>query len=48
MWLNEEALDVFVNYYYPKARWLQENVNWGSLDYSGPEANIEILSVHAA
>lgn len=38
-WLNEEALDIFVNYYYPKAKWLQENVNWGPLDYEGPEAN---------
>ena len=42
MWLNEEAIDIFVNYYYPKARWLQEKVNWGPLDYRGPEANIEI------
>jgi len=41
-WLNEEALDIFVNYYYPKARWLQTNVNWGPLDYRGPEANAEI------
>ena len=39
MWLNEEALDVLVNYYYPKAGWLQDNVNWGQLDYEGPEAN---------
>ena len=38
-WLNEEALDVLVNYYYPKAGWLQDNVNWGPLDYEGPEAN---------
>ena len=37
-WLNEEALDIFVNYYYPKAKWLQNNVNWGPLDYEGPEA----------
>ena len=42
MWLNEEAIDIFVNYYYPKARWLQDNVNWGPLDYRSPEANIEI------
>ncbi len=41
-WLNEEALDVLVNYYYPKAAWLQDNVNWGPLDYEGPEANKEI------
>jgi len=39
MWLNEEAIDIFVNYYYPKAKWLQDNVNWGMLDYEGPEAN---------
>ena len=39
MWLNEEALDVLTNYYYPKAAWLQDNVNWGPLDYEGPEAN---------
>ena len=39
MWLNEEAIDVLVNYYYPKAGWLQDNVNWGPLDYEGPEAN---------
>ena len=31
MWLNEEALDVLVNYYYPKAGWLQDNVNWGTV-----------------
>ena len=37
-WLNEEALDIFVDYYYPKAKWLQNNVNWGPLDYEGPEA----------
>lgn len=43
MWLNEEALDVLVNYYYPKAGWLQDNVNWGPLDYEGPEAN-EIIN----
>ena len=42
-WLNEEALDVLVNYYYPKAGWLQDNVNWGKLDYEGPEAN-EIIN----
>jgi len=43
MWLNEEAIDVLVNYYYPKAGWLQDNVNWGPLDYEGPEAN-EIIN----
>lgn len=39
MWINDEAIDVLVNYYYPKAGWLQDNVNWGDLDYEGPEAN---------
>lgn len=39
MWLNEEAIDVLVDYYYPKAGWLQDNVNWGELDYEGDEAN---------
>lgn len=42
MWLNEEAIDIFVNYYYPRARWLQDNVNWGPLDYLGPEATSEV------
>ena len=42
MWLNEEAVDVLVNYYYPRAKWLQDNVNWGKLDYEGSEANKEI------
>ena len=39
MWLNNEAIDILVDYYYPKAGWLQDNVNWGELDYEGPEAN---------
>lgn len=39
MWLNEEAIDVLVDYYYPKAGWLQDNVNWGELDYEGDDAN---------
>ena len=38
-WLNEEALSTFTHYYYPRAKWLQDNVNWGMLDYKGPEAN---------
>ena len=41
-WLNEEALEVFTHYYYPKAKWLQENCNWGKLSYVGYEANREI------
>ena len=42
MWLNEEALDVLVNYYYPRAKWLQINVNWGELDYLGSEAKANV------
>ena len=38
-WLNEEALDVLVHYYYPRADWLQKNCNWGKLSYLGPEAD---------
>ena len=41
-WLNEEALDVLVHYYYPRAKWLQENCNWGKLSYVGPEANAAV------
>jgi len=41
-WLNNKALDILVDYYYPRAVWLQDNVNWGPLDYEGPEANKEI------
>ena len=38
-WLNEEALEVLTEYYYPRAKWLQENCNWGKLSYTGPEAD---------
>lgn len=41
-WLNEEALDIFSEYYYPRAKWLQENVNWGLSDYMSPEADENI------
>lgn len=41
-WLNEEAIDVLVGYYYPRAKWLQNNVNWGPLEYRGKEANEKI------
>jgi len=41
-WLNEEALDILVNYYYPKAKWLQDNCNWGKLPYVGPEATLAV------
>lgn len=37
-WLNEEALEVLTHYYYPRAKWLQENCNWGKLSYVGVEA----------
>jgi len=38
MWLNEEAIDILVNYYYPRAVWLQKNCNWGKTSYIGAEA----------
>lgn len=41
-WLNEEALEVLTHYYYPRAKWLQINCNWGKLSYLGPEADKEI------
>lgn len=42
MWINEEAIDILVNYYYPRAKWLQNNCNWGKIPYLGEEANKEI------
>ena len=42
MLLNEEALDILVNYYYPKAKWLQINCNWGAIPYTGEIATKEI------
>ena len=41
-WINEEAIDVLVHYYYPRAKWLQENCNWGKLSYLGPEADAAV------
>ena len=41
-WINEEAIDVLVNYYYPRAKWLQENCNWGKIPYVGEESNQKI------
>lgn len=38
-WLNEEAMDVLSEYYYPRAKWLQLNCNWGKLSYHSPEAD---------
>lgn len=36
-WLNEEALDVLVNYYYPRADYLQHKCNWGKQGYRSEE-----------
>jgi len=41
-WLNEEAIEVLVHYYYPRAKWLQLNCNWGKLPYEGPDADREV------
>ena len=38
-WINEEALSVLTDYYYPRAKWLQENCNWGTTSYTGKEAD---------
>lgn len=37
-WINNEAIDVLSEYYYPRAAWLQENCNWGKLSYESEEA----------
>lgn len=36
-WINEPALDVLVHYYYPRAKYLQINCNWGQQGYRDPE-----------
>ena len=36
-WLNEEALEVLTHYYYPRAKYLQLECNWGSKAYDDPE-----------
>jgi hypothetical protein len=41
-WLNKPALDVLSYYYYPRAKWLQDNCNWGKLSYTGPEADVAV------
>ena len=41
-WINEEAIGVLVNYYYPRAKWLQDNCNWGKFSYVGEESNQKI------
>jgi hypothetical protein len=38
-WLNDEAVEVLVDYYYPRAKWLQDNVNWGPLHYKHDESD---------
>ena len=40
--LNEPALAILTEYYYPRASWLQTNCNWGELSYTGPEANLHV------
>ena len=41
-WINEEAMDILANYYYPRAKWLQLNSNWGKLGYNSPEADTAV------
>ena len=41
-WINEEAIDILTNYYYPRAKWLQLNCNWGKIPYVGEESNQQI------
>ena len=38
-WINTEALDVLATYYYPRAKWLQNNCNWGHQSYTSERAN---------
>ena len=38
-WLNEEALDVLAEYYYPRAKYLQSECNWGKKAYDHPEVS---------
>ena len=32
----------YADYFYPKAKWLEENCHVGTLDYKGPEADIHV------
>ena len=41
-WLNEDALSIFADYYYPRAQWLETNCNLGPLSYTSPEADEEV------
>ena len=36
---NEDALDVLATYYYPRAKYLQTNCNWGTMPYTNSEAD---------
>ena len=38
-WINDEALSTFSTYYYPRALWLEDNCNLGSLSPTSEEAN---------
>ena len=38
-WLNEEAFKIITEYFYPRAGWLNDNCNWGTLSYTSDEAN---------
>ena len=37
--VNQEALDVLADYYYPRAKWLQMNCNWGNQSYTSETAD---------
>ena len=41
-WLNEEALDVFADYFMPRAAWLETNCNLGHNSYTCPAADVEV------
>ncbi len=34
-----KAMDTFLEYYYPRAQWLQDACNWGDQSYTGDEAD---------
>lgn len=41
-WLNKEALNVLLDYYYPRAKFLQVNCNWGKLSYTSQMATVAV------
>ena len=41
-WLNEEALEVLTEYYYPRAKYLQLECNWGNKPYDHPEVRSQV------